>query len=127
MNESELFNRDAMFWREINFSSPNAIATLELIEPMTIQGEELATLVCSLQLFEAHKVEYDLDNGGSFLKNEVKSWPFVLITDLDFYNDQGNSEEERNTKLRSVLHTNVQSITLNDQSGKLIVKKEKVK
>lgn len=126
MTESDLFNKDTMYWREINFSSPNAIAELKLVEPIRIQEKELLTIICSLMPFETHKVEYDMDNGGSFLKNEVKSWPFVLIADLDFYNDQKNSEQERKTKLMSVSHSNVQSIILKDSAGKMIAKKEKV-
>lgn len=126
MNESDLFNKDTMYWREINYSSPDAIAELELIEPLFIQGEAYETIICSLHAFEAHKVEYDLDNGGSFLKNEVKSWPFVRIIDLAFYNNQENPEQERQAKLLSVSHNNLRSITLKDEAGNVIVKKSKI-
>ena len=126
MTENDLFNRDAMFWREINFSSPGAIAELDLQMPVHIDGEELKTLVCSLLPFETHSVEHDLGEGGSFLKNEVKQWPFVLLADLEYYKNEANSEADRQAKVQVVLHANVQCITLKDASGKLIVKKGKI-
>lgn len=126
MSEMDLFNRDSMYWRDVNYSSPNAVAELELIEPMLIDGKERLVLICSLLPFEAHVVEYDLDNGGSFTKTEVKAWIYVLITNLDFYNDQVNPELERKAKLMSMPHSNVKSITLKDQNGKVVLKKAKV-
>jgi hypothetical protein len=126
MTENDLFNRDSMYWREVNFMSPNTIAEIELIEPMVINGEELSLVVCSLQPFEAGIVEYDMDNGGSFTKNEVIRWPFVLIPDLEFYNNPNNSEEERNSKVISIEHSNMQSITLKDQAGNTILIKAKI-
>lgn len=126
MSEMDLFNRDSMYWRDVNYSSPNAVAELELIEPMFIDGKERLVLICSLLPFEAHVVEYDLDNGGSFTKTEVKAWVYVLITNLDFYNDQVNPELERKAKLMSMPHSNVKSITLKDQNGKVVLKKAKV-
>ena len=126
MNEMDLFNRDSMYWRDINFSSPNTVAELELIEPMVLEGKEQTVLTCSLLPFESHVVEYDLDNGGSFTKNEVKAWVFVLMTNLDFYNNQENPELERKAKLMSMPHSNVKSITLKDPKGNVVLKKMKV-
>lgn len=125
MDEKDLFNRDAMFWREVSFSLPDATAEVALIEPIMIAGEEVTTLVCKLFQFESHVAEYEIDNGGSFTKNEVKAWPYVLKADFDFYNDGANSEQERNAKLMSLPHSNLQSITLKDKKGKVILVKAK--
>ena len=127
MNETDLFNFDAMYWREVNISSPDAIAELELIDPIEIEGKEVSIVECFLLPFVSYEVEYDIeDNGGSFKKTEVKEWPFVLISDLDFYKDQSNSEQDRNAKIKSVPHADVQSITLKNKDGDVILKKEKV-
>lgn len=127
MNETDLFNKDSMFWREVNFSSPNTTAELVLIEPVMIAGKMVETIVCSLFPFEAHVVEYDIENnGGSFTKNEVKAWPFVLMSDLAFYQDEENSEAEREAKVQSIEHAKVQAITLKDQAGNVVLTKEKV-
>jgi hypothetical protein len=127
MNETDLFNFDAMYWREVNFSSPNTVAEIALIEPTSIEGKETSLVVCSLHPFVSYEVEYDIENnGGSFKKTEVKEWPFVLISDLDFYNNEENSAQERKAKIRSVPHADIQSITLKDKNGNVVLKKEKV-
>ncbi|MFD1550744.1 hypothetical protein DNU06_05920 [Putridiphycobacter roseus] len=126
MNETDLFNKDAMYWREVNFLSPNAKAILTLIEPMTINGTTTNSIECTLLPYEVHSVEYDLGAGGSFLKNEVKTWPFVLFTDIEFYLDMDNPEDERQTKVQSVLHDNVQSIQILDKDDKVVLDKKKV-
>lgn len=126
MNEKDLFNNDAMYWREVNFLSPNAKAVLHLRNPITINGQEMSAIDCTLLPYETHKVEHDLGEGGSFLKNEVKAWPFVLWTDIDFYKDQNNPEIERQAKVQSVLHENLQSVTILDKEDAVILEKGRV-
>ena len=135
MTESDLFNNDTMYWREINFSLPSALAEIELIEAIDIGSEAeiefVKTINCYLLPFEAHEVEHQMPptaigGGGSFLKNEVKAWPFVFLADLEFYMDESNTEEARKAKLKSVLHSNVQAIVLTDKNGNVVLKKEKI-
>lgn len=125
MDEKDLFNRDAMYWREVNFSLPSDKVQLDLIDSIDIDGKTIQTIECSLLPFEAHVVEYELEDGGAFTKNEVKAWPFILISDLDFYNDVNNPEDERKSKLLSMPHSNVQAITIKDKSGNVVLKKER--
>jgi hypothetical protein len=126
MNETDLFNKDAMFWRELNFSLPANEVEVVLIEPIEVNGEYVQVLVCGLQPFETHMVEYDLDSGGSFMKNEVNYWPYVLLEDLALFTDASLSHDVRNAKLKTLPHSNVQSIAVKDESGHVIAKKERV-
>ena len=126
MKETDLFNKDSMYWREVNFLSPNAKAAIHLIETMNINGTETKTVECTLLPYDLHEVEYDLGAGGSFIKNEVKAWPFVLLSDMEFYLDMDNPEDERQAKILSVLHDNVQSIQIMDKDDKVVLDKKKV-
>ncbi|MFK8037291.1 MAG: hypothetical protein AB8B74_03290 [Crocinitomicaceae bacterium] len=130
MKESDLFNKDTMYWREVNFSLPSALAEIELSEAIDVgtevEIEFVEAINCYLLPFEAHEVEYQMENGGSFLKKEVKAWPFVFLADLEFYLDESNSEEARNGKLKSVLHDNVKAIIKKKKKGQVVLRKGKV-
>ena len=130
MNETDLFNKDAMFWREVNFYLPAASAELELSTAIDIGGEDavefVEAIICSLLPFDSHTVEYELEGGGSFTKNEVKSWPIVLLADLDFYNDKSNAEDDRKAKIKHVPHEHLKSITIKNKKGETQLHKAKV-
>ena len=126
MDEKELFNRDSMYWRELNFSTADALAEIVLSEPMQIDGEELSILSCKLLPFVSAEVEYEMENGGAYRKNEVKSRPYVLLKDMDFYLDNNNSEELRNKKIQNLDHSMVSSISLKDKSGGVLLSKSKL-
>ena len=91
MTENDLFNRDTMYWRDINYAAPTAFAEVELVEPLFIGGNEMSVLNGRLLNFESGVVEYEMENGGAFTKNEVLAWHFILDEDLDFYLDESNS------------------------------------
>jgi hypothetical protein len=126
MTENDLFNRDAMFWRDINYTAPSAIAEIELLVPFDDDGGQSHKVTGKLLPFETGVIEYEMDNGGSFTKNEVIAWPFVLNADLDFYLDEANDRVERDLRVKSILHSNVKSITLKDDSNQTIVRKVKL-
>lgn len=126
MSETDLFNKDAMFWRQLSSALPSNDAEIVLIEPLEVNGEYVQVLHCGLQPFETHMVEYDLESGGSFMKNEVNYWPYVLPGDLEMFNNANLSHDVRDAKLKTLPHSNVQSVTIKDASGKVIVKKERV-
>ncbi len=126
MTENDLFNRDTMYWRDINYSSPTATAEVELFEPFLIDGDEYSVIKGRILPFESRVVEYAMENGGAFTKNEVTAWPFVLIDDLDFYLDKENPDEDRNSRVHKILHANVKSIKLRDKSNTTIAHKAKI-
>jgi len=126
MTENDLFNRDTMYWRDINYSAPTAWAELELVEPYIIDGEETAVIFCRLLPFESGLVEYEMEDGGAFTKNEVLAWPYVLQNDLDFYLDESNSQTERDSRLKTIEHKHIKSITLRNKSNVIISSKAKI-
>jgi hypothetical protein len=126
MNENDLFNKDSMFWREVNATLPYGLAEIELYEAEMVRGESMTTINCNLLPFEDEKVEYEMENGGSFLKTEVKSWPLVLLTDLEFYSDENNSKADRDAKVLRLPHVQVKSITIKDSKGVVLCKKAKL-
>ncbi|OIQ25838.1 MAG: hypothetical protein BM555_06610 [Crocinitomix sp. MedPE-SWsnd] len=126
MNENDLFNKDSMFWREVNATLPYGLAEIELYEAEMVRGESMTTINCNLLPFEDEKVEYEMENGGSFLKTEVKSWPLVLLTDLEFYSNENNSKADRDAKVLRLPHVQVKSITIKDSKGVVLCKKTKL-
>jgi len=126
MNENDLFNKDSMFWREVNATLPYGLAEIELYEPELVKGERKSIINCNLLPFEDEKVEYEMENGGSFMKTEVKSWPLVLLTDLEFYTDESNSQADRDAKVLRLPHVQVKSIIIKDNKGVVLCKKTKL-
>lgn len=126
MTENDLFNRDTMYWRDINYAAPTAFAEVELVEPLFIGGNEMSVLNGPLLNFESGVVEYEMENGGAFTKNEVLAWPFILDEDLAYYLDESNSLEERNSRVYKIDHNAIQGITLKDKSNTVIAQKAKI-
>jgi hypothetical protein len=127
MDEKDFFNRDVMYWREVNTASPGLNAQIEFIKPFEINGDLVNEIACILLPFETAEVVYEMENGGAFKKNEVISWLFVQNgADADFYKDKSNTEEARKTKVKTVEHSNVESITLIEDSGTVLLKKAKI-
>mgnify|MGYP006076913951 FL=1 len=126
MNENDFFNKDAMYWREVNATSPGMLAEIELIEELEVGGEWLSKIGCALLPFESAEVVYEMENGGAFKKNEVISWPYVLLNNLAFYQDESNAEEERKAKALKIDHSKIQSITLKDENGTVLLTKAKI-
>ena len=130
MNETDLFYKDAMFWREVNFYLPAKMAELELSTAMDIGGEDQVDFVEAINgyllSFDSHTVEYEMENGGSFTKNEVKSWPIVLMEDVDFYQNESNSEADRKARIKHVPHENLKAITIKNGKGEILLRKAKV-
>ena len=126
MTEYDFFNRDTMYWRDINYSAPTAFAKVELIEPLFIGGNEISVLNGRLLNFESGVVEYEMENCGAFTKNEVLAWPFILDDDLAYYLDESNSLEERNSRVHKIEHSAIQRITLKDKSNTVIAQKAKI-
>lgn len=115
-----------MYWREVNAYSENVDAEIHLYESVTIAGEEREIIHCRLFKFEPVETIYEMENGGAFKKNEVKAWPFVLLADLDVYNNKQQAEEIRQSKVHSVPHEKVKSIVLKDRKGNVLVDKRKI-
>jgi hypothetical protein len=67
-----------------------------------------------------------MENGGAFKKNEVISWPYVLWNERSFYQDESNHEDERKAKVFKVEHSKIQSITLRNEEGTVILVKAKI-
>jgi len=126
MTENDLFNRDTLFWRDINYYVPTAFAEVELYEPLVIEGEELLVVNCRLLPFESGVVEYEMEDGGAFTKNEVIRWPFVLVSDLAFYEDENNTQVELNSKINYMPHEQVKSIILRDNKQVVLATKAKI-
>jgi len=126
MNENDFFNKDAMYWREVNATSPGLLAEIELMERQEVDGELLSKIGCILLPFESAEAVYEMDNGGAFKKNEVISWPYVQLSELSFYQDESNSEENRKAKVLKVAHSKIQSITLTNEDGTVILTKSKI-
>jgi hypothetical protein len=126
MDEKEFFNRDSMFWREVNASLPHSNAEIQLNEGVLINGMASTSIKGLLLPFETAVVEYDMDNGGSFTKKEVSFWPFVSLSDIAFYEDESQSKEDRNSKVQTIAHELIQSIRLLDVSDNVILKKAKI-
>jgi hypothetical protein len=126
MNENDFFNRDAMYWREVNATSPGMQAEIELMEQLELGGKLASKINCALLPFESGEVIYEMENGGAFKKNEVISWPYVLLNDLAFYQDESNPQDERKAKILKVAHSSVQSITIMKEDGTVILNKAKI-
>lgn len=126
MTENDIFNRDTIYWRDINYAAPTAFAEVELIEPLLIDGNEMSVIKGRLLNFESGVVEYEMENGGAFTKNEVLAWPFILDEDLAFYVDESNAIEERNLLVHKIEHSAIKRITLRDKSNKVIAEKAKI-
>lgn len=126
MDETDFFNKDSMYWREVNVTSPNLLAEIELLEGIEIEGQWVEKISCFLLPFIATDVIYEMENGGAFKKNEVRSWSFVLSNDFDSYKDDLRSEASRKALVKTVDHSKLQSITLFNESGEVILTKAKV-
>ncbi|MFT4603174.1 MAG: hypothetical protein ACI857_003361 [Arenicella sp.] len=126
MNENDLFNKDTMYWREVNSTAPYGIAEIELYEAEVVRGEEMTKIKCSLLPYIDEQVEYQMEDGSSFMKNEVKTWPFVLLTDLEFYTNEANDKAERDAKILRLPHIQVKGITITDKKGTQMCKKVKI-
>ncbi|MFT5824171.1 MAG: hypothetical protein ACI8ZM_005437 [Crocinitomix sp.] len=126
MDENDFFNRDSMFWREVNATSPNMMAEIELFESLEIDGVHVNSITCTLLPFESADVVHEMADGGAFKKNEVQAWPYVKLNDLAFYKDESNTEEARKAKICSVDHANIKSITLKDDKGNVVLTKAKI-
>lgn len=126
MDEKDLFNRDSMYWREVNASLTENTAILNLNEPFEIEGEWLSSFECVLLPYESHAVEYEMDNGGAFKKNEVKEWPFVFLKDKVNYEDKSVSSEQRLSLQQKLPHAQIQSIQLKDKAGNVVLTKAKI-
>lgn len=126
MDEKELFNRDVMYWREVNAISADLIAEVELKQMQELDGQHVSKIDCALLPFESGEVVYELENGGAFKKNEVIDWLYLPLEDLAFYKDQSNSEAKRKEKVRKLSHSDIKSITLKDTKGKVILTKAKI-
>lgn len=124
MDEKELFNRDSMFWREVNITSPGAIATVKLNAPVEIKDEWHTSLKCILLPFETHDIEYEMENGGAFKKNEVRSWPFVIFEDVETY--RSSSDTKKQSFIHQLDHDHVESIELIDENGSVLLVKTKI-
>lgn len=126
MDEKEFFNRDSMFWREINATSADMMAEIELIASTEIDGLDVNSIECILLPFESADVIHEMPDGGAFKKNEVITWPYIPLNDLAFYRDNSNQEEARKAKICKVDHANVKSIILKDTKGNIILTKSKI-
>ncbi len=126
MDEKEFFNRDTMYWREVNVTAPNMIAEIELNEPVEQEGEQVSRIVGVLLPYESADVVYEMDNGGAFKKNEVIAWPYVQSKDINFYKDEQNASDDRNARILSVPHAQVKAISLRDLEGNLVLTKAKI-
>ena len=121
MDEKDLFNKDSMYWREVNVSMVGATAKVELNAPVEVNEVWVSRLDCILFPFQSHDVEYEMENGGAFKKTEVRAWPYVLLKDAEQY------QAKTNDKLVHLLdHDHVQSIELKDQKGNVILNKAKI-
>ncbi|UKN01199.1 hypothetical protein K6119_15825 [Paracrocinitomix mangrovi] len=125
MDEMELFNNDVMYWREVKFYLPAKNATLQLVEAIEIEGTHHQTIDCFLVDYQTHNVEHAIENGGAFIKNEVKSWQYVLPKFVELYHDKSLSETDKEALLQQLPHSNLRSITLKDKAGKIVLEKGK--
>ncbi|NOQ75081.1 MAG: hypothetical protein GQ574_23915 [Crocinitomix sp.] len=126
MDEKDFFNRDSMFWREVNATSPDMMAEIELNASLEIDGVHVNSIACLLLPFESADVVHEIADGGAFKKNEVQAWPYVNLNDLAFYKDNSNTEDARKEKICRVDHANIQSITLKDAKGNVVLTKTKI-
>ncbi len=126
MDEKDLFNKDTMFWRELNASLPANLATIIFNQPIAVNNKEVLQVECLLLPYIAHDVEYEMDNGGAFKKNEVKEWRFVGSDDRVHFENVNTSIENRETLIQVVRHEYVQCVILRDDNGNVIVEKSKI-
>ena len=124
MDEKDLFNRDTMFWREVNITSADAIAKVELNAAVEVNDTWVTRLNCILLPFQSHDVEYEMENGGAFKKNEVRAWPYVILEELDQYQSSSGTVNEKFIRLLD--HDHVESIELANKNGKVLLKKAKI-
>lgn len=126
MDEKDFFNKDSMYWREVNVTAPSMMAEIELIQRLEIEGEWVNKIACVLLPFESADVIHEMENGAAFKKNEVISWPYILSTDLAFYKDESKTDVERKAVIRKVDHSEIQSITLTNEKGEHLLTKAKI-
>ena len=126
MDEKDFFNRDSMFWREVNATAPDMMAEIELITSQEIDGVHVNNIACILLPFESADVVHEIADGWAFKKNEVQAWPYVNLSDLEFYRDDSNAEDARKEKICRIEHAKMQSITLKDAKGNVILTKAKI-
>ncbi len=126
MDEKDFFNRDSMYWREVNVTAPNMVAEIELNEPVEQEGDMTNRIIGLLLPYESADIVYEMDNGGAFKKNEVIAWPYVRSKDISFYKDEQNPLDDRKARVSSVSHSQVKSISLRDLEGNLVLTKAKI-
>lgn len=114
---------DTSPWHKLSFISNKHKAVIELRKPISVNGEMLKQITCSITAPETEMKAFKKDDGGLVTLSQVKNWPFILYSDLSTYHNTTDNLSKQ-LFVKSVDHENVLSITLYDQNGNIVLKQE---
>ena len=110
-------------WHKLSFISNKHKAVIELRKPISVNGEMLKQITCSITAPETEMKAFKKADGGLVILSQVKNWPFILYSDLSTYHNTTDNLSKQ-LFVKSVDHENVLSITLYDQNGNIVLKQE---